>query len=81
MQDPVSFEEAFRELEQVVKALEEGDLPLSQTIELFERGTKLAALCDRQLSDAELRVREIVSDGAEGYAAVPFDGWQPEDAS
>ena len=54
-----SFEAAYRELEQIVVQLEQGDLPLEQALELHERGQKLAAYCAAQLDQAELRVRTL----------------------
>lgn len=54
-----SFEEAFQLLEFIVTQLEQGDLPLDQSLALHERGQKLAEHCARKLDDAELKVREI----------------------
>jgi exodeoxyribonuclease VII small subunit len=55
----LSFEAAYRELEQIVAQLERGDLPLEQAIELHARGQQLASMCTRQLDDAELKVRKL----------------------
>ncbi len=54
-----SFEEAYRELEEIVAQLERGDLPLERALDLHERGQKLAAYCAAQLDQAELRVRRL----------------------
>jgi exodeoxyribonuclease VII small subunit len=54
-----SFEEAFDELDKTVKLLEAGDIPLEDSISLFERGMKLAAELEKQLEQAELRVRKL----------------------
>ncbi|MCL4506971.1 MAG: exodeoxyribonuclease VII small subunit [Chloroflexi bacterium] len=57
----VSFEAAYRELEQIVARLEQGDLPLEQAIELHTRGQQLASLCATQLDHAELKVKKLES--------------------
>ena len=76
--EELTFEQAFHQLEESVHNLEAGELPLGEAMALFERGTQLAELCDRLLNEAELRVRQIVSDGSGGLDAVPFDSWQRE---
>jgi exodeoxyribonuclease VII small subunit len=67
----LSFEEAYAELEATVARLERGDLPLEESIALFERGQALAAHCNLQLDSAELKVQQLLPDG-EGEIA-PFD--------
>lgn len=59
----MSFEEAFAELEQIVSRLEDGGLSLEESLSLFERGQRLAAHCNQQLDQAELRVKEITPEG------------------
>jgi exodeoxyribonuclease VII small subunit len=54
-----SFEESFDELDKTVELLEAGDIPLEESIALFERGMKLAAELEKQLEEAELRVRKL----------------------
>jgi exodeoxyribonuclease VII small subunit len=55
----LSFEEALTLLEAVVARLEEGQLPLGEAVESYERGMGLAAYCSDLLDSAELRVRQI----------------------
>jgi exodeoxyribonuclease VII small subunit len=74
--ESLSYEEAFDQLEQVLARLEEGDLPLEESLTLFEQGAALAALCARKLDAAELRVRQWQP----GDATLPFDGWRDGDA-
>ena len=76
--EELTFEEAYAQLEQAVEALESGNLPLADALAVFERGTQLASLCDGLLNDAELKVRQVVSDGAGGFEAVPFEDWEAE---
>ncbi len=67
-----SFEASLDELERIVKKLEGGDLPLEQSLELFENGMRLSAECKRQLEQAETRIEILMKRGA-GTVAVPFD--------
>lgn len=60
-----SFEEAMLRLEEIVVRLERGDAPLEESMALFEEGTKLAALCSKQLASAEQKVWKL-SKGADG---------------
>lgn len=62
----MSFEEAMAALEQVVSALEKGEVPLEQSIALYERGAALKAHCAGKLKDAEEKVELIRA--AEGRA-------------
>ena len=60
-----TFEENMQRLEQIVRAMERGDVPLEESLKLFQEGTKLVECCSKLLDDAELRVKKIVtaSDG------------------
>jgi exodeoxyribonuclease VII small subunit len=64
----MSFEEAFAELEATVSRLERGDLSLEESITLFERGQALATHCGQRLDAAELKVRQLLPDGAQDEA-------------
>jgi exodeoxyribonuclease VII small subunit len=66
-----SFEASLDELEQVVKQLEAGDLPLEKSLELFERGVNLSDACRKQLEEAETRV-EILLRKEGKIQAEPF---------
>ena len=70
----LSFEEALKALDDVVRRLEGGEVPLDQSIDLYERGEKLRAHCQARLDAAQARIEKIVA-GADGKAsgAVPFD--------
>ena len=54
-----AFEDAFKELDGIVTALEKGDLPLEEALTLHARGQELAAACARQLDEAELKLRQL----------------------
>jgi exodeoxyribonuclease VII small subunit len=62
------FESAIAELETIVKTLEEGDLPLEKSLELFERGVQLSRFCHTKLEAAEQRI-EILNERGEVRAA------------
>jgi exodeoxyribonuclease VII small subunit len=57
--EDLTFEQAFQQLEEIVGRMEQGDLPLDQSLELHARGQKLAEFCAKLLDNAELKVREI----------------------
>lgn len=59
----LSFEAAYEELETIIGKLELGDLPLEESVTLFERGRKLSEHCQALLDKAELRVSELADDG------------------
>ena len=63
--DKMSFEEALKELEDIVRRLEGGDVELEKSIEIYERGAKLKAHCEARLKAAELKIEQIVQ-GADG---------------
>jgi exodeoxyribonuclease VII small subunit len=58
------FEQALAELEEIVKALERGDVPLEKSISLYERGDALKKHCDKLLKAAEARVEKITTDAS-----------------
>ena len=62
------FESAISELETIVKRLEEGDLTLENSLELFERGVQLSRFCHARLEEAERRI-EILNEHGELKAA------------
>jgi exodeoxyribonuclease VII small subunit len=53
---PPTFEEGLQELENIVKEMETGELPLERAITLFEQGMKLSEACRKRLEEAETRV-------------------------
>lgn len=69
----MSFESALRELEQIVTRLEQGEVDLEDSINLYERGQALKAHCEKKLKSAESRLEKIVV-GAKGPERVePLD--------
>jgi exodeoxyribonuclease VII small subunit len=53
------FEAAIAELESIVKKLEEGDLPLETSLQLYERGVQLSRFCHSRLEEAERRIEVL----------------------
>jgi exodeoxyribonuclease VII small subunit len=58
-----SFESGLLELEQIVKEMESGDLPLERALELYEKGMRLSESCRKQLEAAETRIEMLVRKG------------------
>ncbi len=71
-----SYEEALRRLEEIVKRLEGGNLPLDESLRLFEEGTRLGRVCQRRLTEAELRIERLVGEGGatEEMPSVGLEG-------
>lgn len=59
----MSFEDAMKELEEVVGKLERGDVALDESIRLYERGAQLKKRCETKLKEAEEKVAAITLDG------------------
>jgi exodeoxyribonuclease VII small subunit len=68
---PLTFEAGLRELERIVKELERGDLPLEESLRLFETGMRLSAECKQKLEEAESRVEILMKRGSE-VVPVPY---------
>lgn len=64
-----TFEASLEELEQIVRELEQGDLPLEKSLELFEHGIRLSRECQERLSQAERRIEVLLRDN-QGRAVV-----------
>jgi len=67
------FETALARLEEIVSQLEQGDLPLEQSLKLFEEGVKLARLCTVRLEEAERKVEQLLKDKAGKLMKAPFE--------
>jgi len=79
MTDEIKFEEALTRLEEIVEKLEDGDLPLDESLSAFEEGIRLSRICAKLLNEAERKV-EILTKGEDGQLiARPFEEELPED--
>ena len=80
MKKEKTFEEALRELEEIVIRLEGGDLPLEEALQLFEEGVRLSRACHTKLDEAQRRVEIVLKDESGKVTAHPFeDAEDPED--
>lgn len=68
----LSFEEALKELKDIVESLESGQGKLDEAIAAYERGAQLKAHCEAKLQEAQLKI-ERVSAGAKGVTSEPFE--------
>ena len=71
--DTLSFEDALAELDETVRQLEAGELPLDELLALFERGQLLSARCQQLLQAAELKVQQLAPRAGGTYGIEPFD--------
>lgn len=71
--ESLSFEQALKRLEQVVRELETGDLPLDQALALFQEGVLLTRRCDGLLDGAEARIEQLLEQNGE-IMTIPFEG-------
>jgi len=70
---PKTFESSLEDLERIVRQLEQGELTLEKSLELFEQGVTLSRDCQERLNQAERRIEILMRDN-QGRAAVrPFD--------
>ena len=69
----VTFEQRIARLEEIVSALEEGDVQLADSLALFEEGTKLIAECGKQLDQAEQTVVKLMKGPDGAPAELPFE--------
>jgi exodeoxyribonuclease VII small subunit len=58
----LSFEEAMKQLEEIVEKLEEGDVPLEKAINYYQEGMKLSKLCSEKLNKVEVQMEQIVNE-------------------
>ena len=68
-----TFETQLAALERIVRELERGDLPLEQSLKLFEQGVRLSRECQERLNEAERRIEVLLRGGDGSTIAVPFE--------
>ena len=68
-----TFEEAMKQLEQIVKELETGDMPLEKAIKKFEEGMKISKYCSDKLDESEKKITRLMGGSDDGTVTeVPF---------
>ena len=68
-----TFEQSLNDLEVIVKQLEEGDLPLEESLKLFEQGVKLSRECRDRLTNAERRIEVLMKDANGNLGLQPME--------
>ena len=68
-----TFETSLKELEKIVRRLENGDLPLEESLKLFEDGVRLSRECQERLNQAERRIEVLLKDENGNPALRPID--------
>lgn len=71
------FEEALTRLEEIVHRLEEGDLSLDESLNLFEEGMKLSKVCSKRLNEARQRIEILTKDETGQLIPKPFSPEEP----
>src|SRR4051812_4846294 len=75
-----TFEDAMKRLTEIVQTLERGDLPLEESLRLFEEGVKLSRLSQERLDAAQKKVEQLLAVDEQGRARTqPFETTAPED--
>jgi exodeoxyribonuclease VII small subunit len=74
----LNFEDCLTRLEQIVSALEAGNLPLEDSLKVFEEGVALSRHCARYLADAERRIEILAKDDTGALSQKPFP-WEAEE--
>lgn len=70
----LNFEKAIERLDEIIKHLESGDMPLSDSLSLFEEGTKLIGACTTMLDEAEQKVVKLKKGSDRAPVELPFEG-------
>ena len=73
MSEKLSFEQSLARLDEIVRHLEKGDLPLSDSLSLFEEGTGLLASCSAMLEEAEQKVVKLRKGPDRQPEELPFE--------
>lgn len=70
----LSFEDALKRLEEIVRTLEKGEAPLDQSIELYQEGDRLKRHCEARLKEAQARIEQVAfSTDGQPAGLKPFD--------
>lgn len=68
-----TFEDALSRLESIVAQLEDGDLPLEESLKLFEEGIKLSRFCNQRLNEAQKKVEVLLKGNGKELKPHPFE--------
>jgi exodeoxyribonuclease VII small subunit len=67
------FERAFQQLEKIVQRLESEELPLDESLQLFEEGIRLSRFCNQKLEEVEKKIELILADAKDQPVTEPFE--------
>jgi len=67
-----SFEQSLKQLEQIVRELESGDLPLELALKKFEEGMELSKFCSQKLEETERRITQLMQNSSGAVVEKPF---------
>ena len=73
-----TFEQAMKQLEQIVQDLESGDMPLEKAIKKFEEGIQLSKYCTSKLDESEKKITILMKDAAGEVSEAPYATDHPE---
>ena len=73
-----NFEQAIKQLEQIVQELESGDMPLEKAIKKFEEGIQLSKFCNQKLDESEKKVTRLMQDAAGNISETPYSLQKPD---
>ena len=74
------FEKSFQQLEAIVRRLESEELPLDESLQLFEEGIRLSRFCHQRLAEVEKKIELILADAKGEPRVEPFEGEDDDDA-
>lgn len=69
----MTFEESIQRLEEIVRQMEQGSVPLEESLKLFEEGTALVAACTGQLDSAEQKIVQLMKSPSGDPVELPFE--------
>jgi exodeoxyribonuclease VII small subunit len=75
------FEKSFQQLEEIVKRLESEELPLDESLRLFEEGIRLSRFCHQRLEEVEKKIELILADAKGQPVTEPFEPEEEDDAA
>jgi exodeoxyribonuclease VII small subunit len=61
IKENMNFEESMLRLEQIIRSMERGEVPLEESLKLFQEGTELVASCEKMLENAQLQVNKVLT--------------------
>jgi exodeoxyribonuclease VII small subunit len=70
---PNEFEKAFQDLEKIVQRLESEEIPLDESLQLFEEGIRLSRFCNQKLEEVEKKIELILADAKGQPVTEPFE--------